>query len=66
MVYIYAGATAGVAGVVQGMQKGPDLTRACRGECTSQLAVALQGTDWTEYTQLEGSDLESRADCAGS
>lgn len=42
LVYLYTGVTGGFAGVLQGMQKHPDLARARRGFNTSQHVVSSE------------------------
>lgn len=66
LVYLYAGATTSVVGVLQGLQGRPDVARPCRRSNTSQLVVLPQVTDFDEHLRLKTSILEPRADRAGS
>ena len=44
LVHFYAGATTGIAGVLQGLPKRPDLARACRSADTSGVVVSGETT----------------------
>lgn len=49
LVRVYAGAPAGVAGLLHGLPRSPGATRACRGENTRTLAVSWD-RDYYAYT----------------
>lgn len=65
MVCVNIGATAGVGGVLQGMQKRPDLERVGPRQYTPQLVVSPGITNRGRYTQLHGPHPVSCADRAG-
>ena len=66
VVYIYSGAAADVAGVLQSMQERPQLGRESRGPNTSKLVGSHKRADSAEYTKLEeGPNLKPRTGVAG-
>ena len=58
-VCVYSGAAASVAGLLQGMQKRPDLARARRRYNTPQLVVFPGHPDLAEDTQFEEACIEA-------
>lgn len=66
LVYIYARAAAGLAGVLHGVQARPDFACACRLSNTPKLVAPPQIASLAERAQVEHSHPKSRAGRAGS